>query len=143
MTVIAWDGTSLAADKMTDFGGLHATTTTVQRIRGCLVAGCGNAALVRELQAWFADGAEPARFPAAQRDLKECCSLLVVQPGGVLLQYENGPFPLVLEKRHWAIGSGRDFAMMAMHLGKSARQACELTAELCNTCGNGVDSMVL
>jgi len=32
-----------------------------------------------------------------------------------------------------AIGSGRDFALTALYLGKSAREACEITTKLCHT----------
>ena len=42
MTVVAWDGVRLAADKRISLGGLHATTTKVHRLAdGRLFAGCG------------------------------------------------------------------------------------------------------
>ena len=143
MTVVAWDGHSLAADKMSDFGGLHATVTKIRRLRGGRVAaGCGPAALIGELCAWLDAGADPATFPAAQRSEKDCCVVLAVTPDRVALLYEHAPYPTVIESRQWAIGSGRDFAMMAMRLGKTAAESVVLTAELCNTCGNGVDVAV-
>ena len=139
MTVIAWDGNTLAADKRTSFGGSHCTTTKVRRVGDTLVSGCGTSALLREMLRWLEDGADPSKFPAAQRDSKESVSLLVVPRNGHLLQYETGPYPLVIEDLRWAVGSGRDFAVMAMHLGKSAIEAVELTAQFCSDCGNGVD----
>lgn len=141
MTVVAWDGERLAADKRTSFGGLHGTTTKVFRIRDCLVAGCGAVALVNELQHWFANGANPEDFPSQQRDVNTAAVLLVVPIQGALQQYENSPYPLLLENKQWAIGSGRDFAMMAMYLGKSAEEAVALTALFCDGCGNGVDAL--
>lgn len=141
MTVVAWDGTTLAADKMTSFGGLHATTTKVHRVGEYLVSGCGTAALLQEMRRWLADGADPAKFPAQQRDSKESAVLLVVPREGPLLQYETTPFPLTIENRQWAVGSGRDFAIMAMHLGKSAAEAVTLASLFCNDCGNGVDEL--
>ena len=142
MTVVAWDGDLLAADKMTSFGGLHATTTKVHRLKsGAITAGCGTAALIAEMRRWIDDGADPVAFPAGQRNAQECASMLVAEPGGRLLQYESTPYPIVIENRHWAIGSGRDFAMMAMHLGHSALDAVLLTSLLCADCGNGVDAM--
>lgn len=144
MTVIAWDGTALAADRMMNFGGYWAPTTKVHRLRsGGLMAGCGSSALVAEMRAWLDAGADPATFPAAQRVEKDSCSVLVVRPGGMLFQYENTPYPLALNTRRWAIGSGRDFAAMAMHLGKTAAEAVRLTAELCNDCVGGVDTLPL
>lgn len=141
MTVVAWDGRTLAADKRTSFGGLHALTTKVHRVGDALVAGCGTTALIHEMVEWLRRGADPATFPAAQRDSKESCSLIVVRAGEPVLQYETTAYPLVIENRQWAIGSGRDFAIMAMHLGKSAPEAVELTAHFCHDCGNGVDAL--
>lgn len=144
MTVIAWDGRTLAADKRTSFGGLHATTTKVRRMSdGRLVAGCGITALIQEMHVWLESGADPATFPAAQRDKNDCASMLVIQLDGSLSQFENSPHPLRFENRQWAIGSGRDFAVMAMRLGKSAAEAVILTAEFCHDCGNGVDALDL
>lgn len=139
MTVVAWDGRTLAADKRTSFGGLHATTTKVFRVGDWLVSGCGTTALLYEMRRWLEDGADPTKFPAQQRDAKENVSLLVVPRSGPLMQYETTPYPLLIENRQWAIGSGRDFAVMAMHLGKTAAEAVELAATFCHDCGNGVD----
>lgn len=140
MTVIAWDGEMLAADKRTSFGSLHATTTKIRRLSdGRLLAGCGVTALIEEMYAWVDSGANPATFPAAQRNAEDNASVLVVGLDGPLLQYETTAYPLRIENRQWAIGSGRDFAAMAMRLGKNAREAVELTAEFCHDCGGGVD----
>ena len=62
--------------------------------------------------------------------------MLVVRKDGPLHQYETTPWPLVLHNKQWAIGSGRDFAMAAMYLGKTARAAVELATVLCCACGN-------
>ena len=141
MTVVAWDGTTLAADKMTSFGGLHGTTTKVHRIGENLVAGCGTTALIQEMLRWFEGGCDPDKFPAQQRDSKESVSLLVVRKDGSLHQYETTPWPLVLHNKQWAIGNGRDFAMAAMYLGKTAREAVEIASVFCHDCGNGVDEL--
>lgn len=134
----------MAGDKMSSLGGLYALTTKVHVVRGHLVGACGYTALIREMHAWFERGADPADFPSGlQRDPKENASLLVVTPAGQLLQYEHTAYPLVIESRQWAIGSGRDFAMAAMHLGRSAPQAVQVACDLCNDCGGGVDSVRL
>lgn len=144
MTVLAWDGKTLAADKRTSFGGLHATTTKVHRLAdGRLFGGCGATAVIKEVQHWIEAGADPAKFPAAQRSKDDNCSALVVQLDGTLLQYEESPHPIAIEDRQWAIGSGRDFAIMAMHLGKTAEEAVLLASQFCSNCGNGVDALTL
>lgn len=145
MTVIAWDGRTLAADKRTSFGGAHATTTKVHRLAsGELVAGVGNTAQISEMLAWLAGSRDPATYPAdAQRKPDDCVSMLVVQLDGTLHQYEHTAHPIVIENRQWSIGSGGDFAMMAMHLGKTAVEAVELASLFCSNCGNGVDALEL
>lgn len=143
MTVIAWDGKHMAGDKRTNFGGLHATTTKVHRIRECLVGCAGNTAQIIEMQKWFAEGAKREDFPAAQRDVKECVSMLVIEPSGRVLQYENTPDPMVIENPFWALGSGRDFAMAAMYMGRSAEHAANVACALDMGCGNGIDVLAL
>lgn len=142
MTVIAWDGKTLAADKRTNFGGLHATTTKVHRLPDGRLVGCaGNTAQIAEMVHWLGAGADPEKMPACQRDAKECVSALVIEPGGRVLQYENTPHPIVIENPAWAIGSGRDFAMAAMWLGQDARDAAIVACQLDCTCGNGIDTL--
>ncbi len=143
MTVIAWDGKTLAADKRTSIGGLHATTTKVRRIDGCLVAGCGTVSMVREVIEWLVEGCDPKTFPASCRDGDNGPSVLVVGPDGALSQYENGPYPLLIENKQWAIGIGRDFALAAMRLGKTASEAVEIASHFASGCGNGVDALEL
>lgn len=144
MTVIAWDGLIMAGDKRTNFGGLHATTTKVHRLPDGSLAGCaGNTAQIAEMVHWLAQGADVGKIPASQRDAKECVSMLVVYPNGHLWQYENTPYPIRIENKFWAIGSGRDFAMAAMRLGRSALDAVALACELDMNCGNGIDALTL
>lgn len=141
MTTIAWDGKTLAADKRISFGSLPAVTTKVHRIDGALVAGCGEAALIQEMLQWLRDGAKPADYPARQRDPKENATVLLVRANGDVRQYETSPHPLVIENEFWAVGSGRDFAMAAMHLGCDARRAVLVASEFDTGTGNGVDTL--
>jgi len=143
MTIIAWDGKTLSADKMTSFGGLHATTMKLRKIGGCLVGGAGATAHMNEMLKWIEDGCDAETLPSYQRDPKECVSLLVIGLDGKVKQYESSPYPLQIENKFWAIGSGRDFAMAAMYLGKTSREAVKIASELCNDCGNGIDSLEL
>lgn len=144
MTVIAWDGKTLAGDKRTSFGGLHATTTKVHRLQDGRLVGCaGTTAQIAEMVHWLNAGADAEKLPTAQRDPKECVSALVIEPGGRVLQYENTAHPIVIENLTWAIGSGRDFAMAAMYMGRSAEQAVSVACALDCTCGNGIDTLIL
>lgn len=143
MTVIAWDGKRLAGDKRTNFGGLHGITTKVHRLRGYLVGGAGVSARISEMCAWFERGAIPIELPDSQKDEDKCVSLLVINPEGQAWRYENSAYPMRIENPFWAIGSGRDFAMAAMHLGCSAIEAVQIACIYETSCGNGVDWLEL
>lgn len=143
MTVIAWDGKTLAADKRADMGGHHNTTTKIHRVNDTLVAFCGTAAIGREMVEWVKRGADPGTFPAAQRDPDKCCGLLVIHADGALRKYEETPYPILFEQRQFAMGSGRDYARAAMHLGKTAAEAVAVACEFDPGCGNGVDTLDL
>lgn len=143
MTTIAFDGKTLAADKQISFGGLPGTTNKLHLIHGMLIAGTGSSALIGAMIYWIANGADRDKFPAQQRDEKECASILVVFQDGSLNQYENTPDPITVLNKQWAIGSGRDFALAAMHLGKTAVEAVEIACLFDTNSGQGVDYMTL
>ena len=141
MSVIAWDGHTLAADKRASLGTLIKTTTKIFRIGDSLCAYAGDAAGGEEMLAWFSNGAKPADFPAGQRG-DDWSGLLVIREGEIL-KYEQSPYPVRFEDKFFAIGCGRDFALAAMHLGHDARSAVEVAIALDSGCGNGIDMLRL
>jgi len=143
MTVIAWDGTTLAADKRACNGSLIGTVTKIFRIRDCLVGYSGDAAFGEQMRAWFAAGEHAADFPSGQRDKDDYAVLLVIRPDGKVQRFERTPHPITFEDRCAATGSGRDFAIAAMHLGFNAARAVEVASQLTCDCGNGVDTLRL
>lgn len=140
MTVIAWDGKTLAADKRVTYSGLHRTVTKIFRVRDALVAVSGNGALAETMLQWYRDGCDVEKFPAMQRDKDEWIGMLVVNRAGVF-SYERTPHPLKLEDTTAAMGSGRDYAIAAMHCGKTAREAVEIACIFDISCGNGIDTL--
>jgi 20S proteasome alpha/beta subunit len=143
MTTICWDGTTLAADKRATNGGLIFTVTKIFRVRGCLVSAAGDFDRIMESIAWFADGADPAKLPPHHRSNDDYVGLLVIWPNGLIEKYERGPVPYKIESPFFAVGSGRDFAMAAMHLGKTAVEAVEVAMALDAGTGNGIDTLTL
>lgn len=143
MTVIAWDGKTLAADKQ--MGGDYPRTVTKLRrsAAGEIIGVCGwmNRGLV--LMDWYEAGADPATFPAFQRDDDKRCELLIVRKDGSAWSLTEEPALVHIEDAHHAIGSGRDFAAAAMYLGKTAREAVEVAIALDSACGNGIDTLEL
>lgn len=138
MTVIAWDGRTLAADKRSTFDGYPATTTKIVRApNGDLIGAGGNSGMCRELRQWWIGGGSPANYP----DKDGRCVLLVVQAPGRVLYFESGPAPVLIEQRHFAVGSGRDLAIAAMFLGCHAYRAVEIACLFNAGCGNGIDTL--
>lgn len=140
MSVIAWDGQSLAADKRASLGTLIRTVTKVFRVDATtLAAYSGDADAGEELLAWFKAGAEAHTFPKSARDSGGSSVLMVVWSDGAIWRFETTPYAVKFPPQQFAIGSGRDFALAAMHLGKTAAEAVEVACVFDSGCGNGVD----
>lgn len=140
MTVIAWDGKTLAADKMACAAGYGYTVTKVHRLRdGAIVAFSGDGDGAMALLAWLNAAQNPVAYPEQQKD--NDTSALVVKPDGSVWSYGKTPYPQRIECKSYAMGHGRDFALAAMHLGKSAKEAVEVACALDVYCGNGVDAL--
>lgn len=139
MSVIAWDGFRLAADKRILMGNMIRTTTKIFRDGNALVGYSGGADAGEEILAWFRRGRDPATFPESQRNKDDWAGLLVVFDDGIIWKFERTPYPVKFPPQLFAIGSGSDFALAAMHCGKDAAQAVEIACLFDSSCGNGVD----
>lgn len=143
MTTIAWDGKALAGDKRVTYGALPCETTKIHRIEApdgpLLVGGSGDGATMMEMIEWARGGRDPAKHPEMMKKSDNC--FLVVDREGLRL-YEKGSSGRQIVGR-FAVGSGRDFAIMAMHLGHSAKEAVELATIYDIYTGNGVDVVSL
>lgn len=142
MTVIAWDGRTLAADKRAVNAGHKSTTTKIRRTAsGDLIGASGDQDVATALMAWYERGADESKFPANRNnDGYPRAYLLVVQRSRVM-RFECEPHPLLVEDPFYAMGSGRDYALAAMHLGYSAAEAVEVACALDTGCGNGMDAL--
>lgn len=141
MTVVAWDGVTLAADKRFCQGSTIGTCTKAFKVRGHLVAFSGSATAAAQLLEWFAEGADPERFldvPDGQET-----DMIVITPDRKILLYEDSPFPMLCEDKQHAIGSGANFAAAAMYCGENAVKAVEVACALDAGCGNGITVLTL
>lgn len=137
MTVIAWDGCTLAADRLADCAGARRSTTKIRRIGDAMAGGAGDMGRIVAMMAWAEAGCVVADFPPGATD--DNWAVLLLVRDGIAVTYEHGPHPLKFEDASIAIGSGRDFAMAAMHLGLDAAGAVAVACALCPSCGGGVD----
>jgi len=142
MTVIAWDGKTLAADKRFSLGNAVFITSKIYKIVNSQVFLCGfshDASSGEAMLDWFAKGCDIEQFPLSQRDKETWSPFLAISQDGSILRYERTPYPIKLLPQKIAIGSGGDFAMAAMHCGKTAQEAVEIACLYDATCGDGVD----
>lgn len=139
MTTIAWDGKTLAADRQGDAGGLKFAVCKLRTMAdGSLIGVAGPLSNGLELIKWIEEGEAPDKLPAFQRT-DDWAGLLRIMLDGRILRYERGPIPFEVLEPFYSIGSGRDFAMAAMAMGKSAAEAVELAARFDSGTGLGVD----
>lgn len=138
MTVIAYDGRTVAADKLAISSGLCRTTTKLFRIRDEVVTINGDAAFGMLLVAWYDDGANPTDYPKCDHD-DVPANLTVFGWRKPVKQYEYGGVPVVFEDSIFATGCGRDFALAAMEMGADAIRAVEIACKYEASCGMGID----
>lgn len=148
MTTIAWDGKTLAADRMATYGHTYNETTKIWRLAdGSLLGGAGETASILQTKRWIEDRIAATMskpYPECQKDKDDWAAMMRITKEGVVEIYEKGPIPGIWEGKIAAIGSGRSFALMAMHLGLCARQAVIETSVLAPADSNyGVDMLEL
>ncbi|MEE8115151.1 MAG: hypothetical protein V3T23_12455 [Nitrososphaerales archaeon] len=139
MTVIAWDGKTLAADKQMSRADTIGTCTKIYKIEdGSVLAFCGQLAQGLALMDWYRNGRIYSEWPAFQSS--DNWTVLVIAKDGKLIEYEQCPRPIGLEEKFTAWGNGREFAIGALAMGASSVEAVEVTSHHCEGCGRGVDS---
>lgn len=138
MTVIAWDGKTLAADRQATNSECRREVKKIYRLKnGEIASFCGSEAGARELLAWYEQGADPAKYPPMQATTDWVRLVLVTGKG--VVEYEQRPIPQPIIEPFFAWGSGRDYALGAMAAGASAKQAVLIASRYSVGCGMGVD----
>jgi hypothetical protein len=141
MTVIAWDGKTLAADKLACFGNTKGTVTKIFRHGAELVGITGTLSTGQEMFEWYKAGAKPTEFPSSNRGADKGSSLVVIRADKTAWKYESGPYPFQMEDPQCAWGCGDETAKVAMACGLNARDAVLMTIRFNTGCGNGVDTL--
>ena len=139
MTVIAWDGKTLAADKRACMGSFTYTVTKLYRIGDRIVGFAGSQALAGRLRAWLEAGADPDTYP--DNEAEDGCYFIAIRGDGTIERYESTGYPIIVEEKFFACGSGREYAMAAMYLGVDARTAVDIASKFDESCGNGIDTL--
>ena len=145
MSVVVWDGKTLAADTQTTNGNLRRNVAT--KIHRCasnpdiLFAGVGEYQALHALRDWIEKGADPKEFPREYADRSGNTALWVINRNGTIARIEDGPFFVKQDVTSFADGSGRDFAYGALEMGANAVQAVKIASYYDIYCGGGIDRL--
>lgn len=141
MTVIAYDGRYVAADKQSTGNGTKQLVTKLFVHGDEVIAISGNAFMGRSLAAWWKGDRRVEDWP--QRNTKEsdgeACNMYVFKRDCHVREFGTLPIPIDIEGTPWSAGSGGDLALGAMAAGKSAAEAVEIANRFEVHCGMGVD----
>jgi hypothetical protein len=139
MSVIVWDGKTLAADRMSVSANLKRTTTKIWRHKDMLIGGAGTAVAIQAMVEWITHHkCDREKFPKLEN---EDVTIWVINRNGTQAKFEDSPFPLTYHDEKWADGSGRDFAYGALEMGADAVRAVEVASKYDAFCGHGVDAV--
>ena len=146
MTVVAWDGKTLSADRQwtsSSDGSFRIEKKLHKMPRGECASFTGtDVDHIKELLAWYANGADKSDFPH-QKYREDWGCLVVATPDRGLISFINSYRPTILGFEKHAIGCGQNFALGAMEMGANSRKAVQVACKLSMLCGGGVDTFKL
>ena len=142
MSVVAWDGKTLAADKMSVYENTIIKTKKMRKLpSGEVFAWAGSVENALAVVKWYEDGQNDIEWPKCQET--NDYAQVVFLKDGKLYEFEQMPIPQEVTGFPRAWGSGATFALGAMAMGADAIKAVKITATLCNTVGLGVDHFTI
>jgi len=143
LTTIAWDGTTLAADRAAWSGNKKYRVRKVHKVRATdgsqyLVAFAGDGHYAQALLTWMQGGQHPGDYP---NDDNVTIAVVVDERRRVWqLDSKALRYGRVLERIH-SSGGGHEFAIGALEAGATAEQAIRIAIKRSDMAGLGVDSV--
>ena len=136
MSVIVWDGKTLATDRAALSGSIHHRVVKAWSHEVAILTGTGSVKRIHEMVEWYKKGVDTP-FPEGQ-NTSNWCHFIVVDEHG-LKRYEQSPIPIEHGFNACAFGSGQDLAYGALAMGADAQRAVEIANLYSRNCGHGVD----
>ena len=119
MSVLVWDGISLAADRALNDGHVVVVSDKIWEYKQSIIAGVGIINDIMMMKSWVMDGCNKHQFPK----VTATSCFVVVKPGTGLIRYTVSPFAIAHGFNKCAFGTGRDFAYGALACGATAEEA--------------------
>ena len=141
MSVVVWDGKSLACDRQATSQGTKHETCKSKRLSdgNGVMAFTGDIARGLAMMYWYEiDMPSHDKFPRFQ-DTDNWCRLIVATRGSCFY-FETTPFRIPVIQPFAAWGSGRDFTLGALARGATAKEAVEIACRFDVDCGMGIDN---
>ena len=142
MTVIAWDGKTIATDRMANDGSHKWESSKAwygmsNDKEVVIITGVGLAHYIRQLSEWYQQGMHDIKPDVPPSKAK----LIVVQKDGLYeLSYK---MLLPYDAPYCAFGDGKELALGALAMGATAGQAVNICNEHSLQCGKGVELFTL
>lgn len=137
MSVVVWDGISLAADRGGTDGFTMWAMDKIHMYGSEALTGVGPHDAIAALVGWYKAGASPDNMPRSLYPAE----LIVTSPDGLRRYEANRPTPIDHGLNKCAFGVGRDFAYGAMAMGATATQAVEVACQYSGHCGHGAQTV--
>ncbi len=142
MTVVVWDGETLATDCAATDGVAKWESTKAWEgycadYGDVIISGAGPLQTILRMRDWIL-GSNPHRVFPKQQEGPQFCYFLVVTKHQGLLRWEQGPIPIEHGYSKCAFGEGKDFAYGALAMGATAEEAVKIANEYSVHCGLGV-----
>ncbi len=130
MTIVAWDGKTLACDSMMVEGGRKSWCMKFWRTESGVYTGAGKWTDLRAIVRALSTG-QPV-----DEDLYADTLAIHLDTSGKLWLYEDAEPQLVKGREAW--GSGRNFALGALSMGAMAAEAAKIACKHSTTCGGKI-----
>jgi len=142
VTIIAYDGKTLAADRMCMRGDTISTVTKLWfNGEHEAIAVSGNFAVGAQMRRWYEGSRDVAgpEWPTPNDKLEHTVMVVADELGARYYESGGPPEPIEVCEKFAAWGVGREAALGAMAMGADARRAVEIASEWVMGCGRGVD----
>lgn len=139
MSVIVWDGVTLASDSDMNDGQVKVPFEKIWREGQRLCGVVGPVSDCLKLRAWVKEGSIPDKYPTISPD----AYLVIVYPNGELTRFTASGIPIATFHKRLALGTGRDFAYGAMFMGASAEDAVRAAIKYSASCSGEVRTLKL